>query len=66
MELPENFSERFGRIEQRLDDIWSTHTTNGCASNQKLYAKVDGLFLAGTIVTTAGCAWLAWLTASLM
>jgi len=66
MELPENFSERFGRIEQRLDDIWTMHTTNGCASHQKLSSRVDGVFLAGAIVTAGFCGWIGWLTLTLI
>ena len=62
MIVPENFPERFGRIEQRIEDLWEMHNGKGCASQQRLGAKVDGLFLAGTIVTTGFCAWMAWLT----
>ena len=62
MDAPENFVERFAAMETKIDHIYKGWNNGGSPAAQRLRARVDGLFLAASIVVLGFAGWLGWLT----
>jgi hypothetical protein len=62
MEMPENFVERFARLELLVTEVWEITTGEGCANHRILSSRVTGIWTTGAIVVTGLVGWLTWIT----
>ncbi len=64
-EVPNDFTERFAKVEQMVEDLHAGWNNGGSPAAQRLRARVDGLFLSASIVVLGFAGWLGWLTLQL-
>ena len=65
MDVPDDFGERFIKVESQVDDMHAAWNNGGSPGAQRISTRVDGLVLCASVVVLGFCGWLGWLTLQL-